>query len=173
MFFIGYDWYDWYDWILPDIIGHYRIYWLISLDITGYILLLLLDTCCQFKFRLSWASPSKLHYTSLPFRIEHPEHPKKLIVKKMTRCIFRISEQCEEQMCGLQRLLCIWCFSGSLSTCLRRSTMWSCAAHQVGAMKGGLRNDSLNSRFLLHLTSATSYSNHTVIIISYSDEWWS
>ena len=38
-------------------------------------------------------------------------------------------------MCGLWRLPCTWCCSGSLSTCLRRYTMW--ISVRIGSDPGG------------------------------------
>ena len=156
--------------ILLDIIGYY---WLISLDITGYILLLLLDTCCQFKFRLSWASPSKLHYTSLPFRIEHPEHPKSWLGKKWPD-VYSESQNNVRNRCVVYSGFYVYdAFRG---VCLHACGDPQCEAvlHiKWGQWKAVYEMIPLNSRFLLHLTSATSYSNHTVIIINYSDEWWS
>lgn len=38
-------------------------------------------------------------------------------------------------MCGLWRLPCTWCCSGSLSTCLRRYTMW--ISVRIGLDPGG------------------------------------
>ena len=151
----------WYYWTLSDIIDWFL--WIL-LDIYIYILILLLDTCCQFKFRLSWASPSKLHYTSLPFRIEHPEHPKSWLGKRWPD-VYSESQNNLRNRCVVYSGFYVYdAFRG---VCLHACGDPQCEAvlHiKWGQWKAVYDMIPLNSRFVLHLTSATSYSNHTVII---------